>query len=468
MPRPEPFRTTSFRLALGYTVLFVISVLVIMGTTYLAATAEMRSIARSSITTDLAALRTAFEAGGVIALQNRLAEQKDDSTGDRFLLIIGQRDGVSGNLPASLWHAGWADRKLGPDIVSQSPDLLRDADRNADGEVLLLSYGETIGSFRVMAARNAHVIDEMQEIMWSALLWGCLATALLALLVGYIVSTGPTRRVEEIAATTRRIIAGRLDLRLPVSGRRDEIDRLAGDINAMLARIETLMDSLKQVSTDIAHDLRTPLSRLRQRLYAVRGQTGVEDYEIAVDTAVEEADAIIETFNALLRIAQIEAGARKARFATVDVSQLVDKLADIYGEVAADAGHKLVVDVAHGLTAWGDSELLAQMLANLVENAIRHVPAPGRIELVAALDDGRAVIEIRDDGPGVPEDEREKIFRRLYRVERSRTTSGSGLGLALVAAIAELHEARIEALDNGPGLRMRIVMPVLRSAVPTA
>lgn len=461
MSLPETLRTTSFRLAIAYTVLFVISVLAIMGTTYLAATAEMRAIVRSSIDEDIDAFRAAYEVGGAPALTEVFRERAEGVADDRFLLLTNPSNGETlGNVPAGLWAAGWADRKIDSATLNQSWDLAVSASRNSDWEVLLLSFGETFGPYRVMAARNSHLVDETQEIMISALLWGSLATSILALVGGYAVSVGPTRRVDEIASTTRRIVGGRLDLRLPVSPRRDELDRLASDINVMLARIEVLMDSLRQVSTDIAHDLRTPLSRMRQRLEVVRGRaTRIEEYETAVDGAMDETDAIIETFNALLRIAQIEAGARRARFAPLDLTGLVRKLGDVYEDVAADAGHVMSVNAEEGVTVNGDGELLTQALVNLIENAINHVDPPANIELRLARRDGAPVIEVSDNGPGVPEDEREKIFRRLYRVESSRTTPGNGLGLALVAAIVDLHDGRIEALDNAPGLTMRISLP---------
>ena len=326
--------------------------------------------------------------------------------------------------------------------------------------MILLSLGETVGPFRVMIGRNSHILDETQEIILSAMLIGGLVTAALALLGGFLVSRGPTRRVDAIAMTTRQIVDGRLDLRLPVSRRGDELDRLAGDINAMLARIETLLSSLRQVSTDIAHDLRTPLARLHQSLDAVRRKPrSPQEYETAIDAAIAESEAAIATFHALLRIAQIEAGTRRSRFRTLDLAAIVARTVEIYAEVAADAGHALSCAPLEPLTIEGDEELLTQLLANLIENAINHVPAPGRIVVTLQPAGGFARLEVSDDGPGVPEADREKIFRRLYRLDQSRSTPGSGLGLALVTAIAELHGGTATALDNAPGLTIRIDLP---------
>ena len=458
MQLPEQFRTTSFRLAIGYAVLFVVSVMVIMGTTYLAATSEMRGIVRSSIFEDMRAFRTAAADGGAEGLRVAVQDRSENAPEDRFYLLLGPGGiRLEGNLSPAIWKVGLTDRRLGEGEIDRSGVLQVAASQNPDHEVRLLSQGEMMSGYSVLSGRNAHILDETQEIILSAVLWGCLATTLLALVGGYIVSIGPSRRVDEIAATTRQIVSGRLDLRLPVSGRRDELDRLAGDINGMLAKIEVLMSSLKQVSADIAHDLRTPLARLRQRLESVRRQPReAAEYEAAIDGAIEETDATIETFNALLRISQIEAGARKARFAPIDLSALLEKLADVYAEVAADEGHRFDCTIAPGIHVLGDGELLTQMVANLLENAINHCREPALIALSLGSEGRGAVLAIADNGPGIPANEREKVFRRLYRLDRSRTTPGSGLGLSMVAAIAELHGAGVEALDNDPGLLMRI------------
>lgn len=459
---PEQFRSTSFRVALIYTVFFLGSVLAILGTTYVAASSDMAGILRSAVSDDMARLRNAYRSGGAAALERAIEDMLESASEDRFFLMKTADGDARGNIPPQLWREGWQDGRVSADRVRESRDMTNAAHRNVDDEVLLLAFGERLGPFEVMIGRNSHVLDETQEIILAAMLWGALVTTVLALLGGFIVSIGPTRRVDEIAAATRRVVEGRLDLRLPVSRRRDELDRLAGDINTMLERIEALLSSLRQVSTDIAHDLRTPLARLRQRLEMVRRRPRTPDeYEAAIDAAIRETDAAIETFNALLRIAQIEAGTRKSRFKRIDLAGVVNRTCDVYGEVAADEGHELVWTDLREAPMEGDEELLTQALANLIENAIRHVPPPGRIEVSVRREEERLLLDVADDGPGVPEEDRKRIFRRLYRVDSSRTTPGSGLGLALVAVIAELHGGAVEAIDNRPGLRVRLALPAL-------
>ena len=461
MRLPEQFRSSSFRIAVAYSALFFVSTMAILGLTYLAATADALGTVRASLTGDMANMRTVYQTEGRAELVEDVARRAREAPDDRFFLLADEAGAsVAGNLPPAAFRPGWSNHRLDDGLVRSDPALRTIAGFNSDNELRLLGIGETLNDgLRLMAARDAHALDETQEIIVAGLLWGGVVTSFLALAGGYVLSLGPTRRVDAIAESLRTILTGRFDVRLPRTGKRDEIDRMAGDINAMLDRIEVLVASLKQVSTDIAHDLRTPLSRLRQKLERTRRQSrSVEEYEATLDQAIGETDTIIETFNALLRIAQIEAGARREKFADLDLSALLNELFELFGSVAEDAGHVMTARVEPGLHALGDRDLLMQLFTNLIENAITHVPAPGRIELTAAPGDGsEVVVTVADDGPGVPQSERERIFRRLYRLDASRTTPGSGLGLSMAEAIADLHAARIEALDNAPGLRMRIV-----------
>jgi signal transduction histidine kinase len=269
---------------------------------------------------------------------------------------------------------------------------------------------------------------------------------------------GFLRRIEEINRTTRSIMDGDLAQRVPVSGGGDEMDQLAVNLNAMLDRIQTLMESLKRVSDDIAHDLRTPLSRLRHRLEAARGRTGPHG-DAVIEQSIAEVDAILETFSALLRISQIESGARRAGFSEISLERIVSDVGEAYAPVAEDRGQRLKTVLASVPPIQGDRELLTQMVANLIENPIRHCPADVEIIIGLALEGGSPVLRVADTGPGIPASECEKVLRRYYRLEASRTTPGSGLGLALVKAVADLHGATVELSDNQPGLRVIVRFP---------
>jgi signal transduction histidine kinase len=286
-----------------------------------------------------------------------------------------------------------------------------------------------------------------------AFIWAGGLTLLLAIATGVLVGGRFVRRIDTIGRTSRAIMEGDLSARIPVRGNSDEIDALVIGLNAMLERIQLLLDGLRQVSSDIAHDLRTPLGRLRQRLEDAREHaTSTAEYQAATEAAIGEADSLLEIFSALLRIAQIEAGAQKSGFTTVDLSALIRSIGEAYEPSAEDSQHRLKVDAADGIVLTGDRQLLAQLFSNLVENALSHTPAGSTVRLVLRSTAAGFEAEIADDGPGIPPEEREKVFDRFYRLDRSRTTKGSGLGLALVKAIASLHGLSLRLEDRKPGL----------------
>ena len=282
----------------------------------------------------------------------------------------------------------------------------------------------------------------------------------LAGLGAVLMSMVSLRRVDSIGRASEEIVAGNLQRRLPVRGTGDEFDRLAVQVNTMLDRIQSLMHGLQQVSNDIAHDLKTPLTRLRHGLELVRGRTvGLADYQAAVDQAIAECDVTLRTFDALLRIAQIEAGTRRAAFQCFDLSRVAETIAEAYQPVAEDQNHVLSARVDSGAIVLGDHDLVTQMLANLVENALKHTPPGTRIAIELSCRDGRSTLQVEDDGPGIPETERDRVFQRFYRLDASRNTAGSGLGLSLVAAVAHLHDSAVTLADAGPGLRATITFP---------
>jgi signal transduction histidine kinase len=265
------------------------------------------------------------------------------------------------------------------------------------------------------------------------------------------------RRIDAIARTCQSIISGKFNDRIALRGSDDELDRLAVAINNMLDRISTLLDNLRQVSSDVAHDLRTPLTHLRNRLEEARQKAvTTDDYAARVTDAIEDTDRLLVIFSALLRISQIESGSRLAAFTALSLSELLERIYEMYRPVAEDAHQILLHEIQQGVRIRGDGELLTQMFSNLIENAIRHTPSGTRIMLRLGASGGTVSAGVEDSGPGIPAAERDKVFRRFYRLTGSRTTPGNGLGLALVAAIANLHAAKIELADNQPGVCLRL------------
>jgi len=298
--------------------------------------------------------------------------------------------------------------------------------------------------------------DQVQSARLLLLSFGSALAITVVLVLGGGVAVGISllRRVERMDDTARGIMAGDLSRRIPIGGGGDELGRLAEGLNRMLARIEELVANLRHVSGDIAHDLRTPLGRLRQRLDACRVKPrSAAEYEAAIDGAITDSDAVLATFDALLRISQIESGAIRSRFTEVDLGAVAENVVEAYAAVAEDEGRHLEAHIEPGLAVRGDRELLTQMLANLIENALHHTPRGARVELRAEIAGDGAQLTVSDDGPGIPAPERERVFRRFYRLDASRSTSGNGLGLSLVAAVAKLHGGAVTLEDNHPGLR---------------
>ncbi len=275
----------------------------------------------------------------------------------------------------------------------------------------------------------------------------------ITLLGGFLLARRAFQRVDAIDSVMSRYVQGEFSRRVPVSGRGDEIDRLATDINRVLDQLEKLFATMKQITTDIAHDLKTPLGRLSQRLGdAVDVERKGGNLQPILDQSLQDVEGIIATFDALLQIAELDAGSRSARLKPVKLAEVATSIHEIYENVADDHGHRLLLHVTDDPVIRGDPRLLTQLLANLVENAIRHTPTGTVIELVVARVGDNPTVTVSDNGPGVPLEQQDLVFQRFYRLDASRTTLGSGLGLTLVKAIADLHGATVRLSQNDPGL----------------
>jgi signal transduction histidine kinase len=328
------------------------------------------------------------------------------------------------------------------------------------GQSVILGRGvEVTKGVYLFVGRDTAPLTATRERIMQAFLWVVLGAILIAVVGGLFLGSRFMRRIDAIASTCTGIIAGRLDERIPLMGREDEWDRLAGAINEMLNRISALLENLRQVSSDVAHDLRTPLTRMRNRLEEARiKSTGISDYSAAVDTAIDDTDQLLAMFSALLRISQVEAGTRLSTFSSVSLTDVLENIYQMYLPVAEDYQHSLISDCQQGIGIRGDAELLTQMFSNLVENAIRHTPQRTRIQIVLKAEGKLVTASIIDDGPGIDPSEYEKVFRRFYRISSSRSASGHGLGLALVTAIAQLHQAKLTLSNANPGLRVDITL----------
>lgn len=365
----------------------------------------------------------------------------------RYVLV--GRDGriLAGRLPATVVSVGWRELRLRtcPGRRHCVVPLLAQGTRLEDGAIL------------VVASDTSDLVRLRRELSGFTERVG-VGIALFVLLGGLATGGVFLRRLDRVNASIARIVAGRFAERLPPIGMGPEFDRLSANLNAMLDRIEVLMDGLRQVSTDVAHDLRTPLTRLRQRLERLR-DSATPDLAAEADAALAQTDHLLAVFSALLRIGAMESGRARALLAPVDLSELLERIGEAYRPEIEDGGRRLLVDVEGSVSVEGDRELLGQAAANLVENAMKHTPVGSTIRLGAAREGREVMVTVSDDGPGVPPDERGRVLRRFYRLDRSRSTPGAGLGLPLVAAVAALHDGAVSLADAGPGLRVTLALP---------
>jgi signal transduction histidine kinase len=452
---PRFFRTTSFRLIALYAGLFAASTATLFGIVYWVTGDVLYEQLRLSLQNEMTSLEARSEKEVSRDLTAAIEEKLSLPSGQPFYYSLQDPSGrrIAGNLAELDAVEGWRELPY-----SDERSSITAPSRNEDDDHDLLALGRRLRDGNLLTiATGTYRVTEAEEAIVRSFAWGAGATLLLALLGGLTLSQGFLRRVDEINQTTRAIMRGNLADRIKTGGTGDELDQLGRNLNDMLDRLQHLMDGLKQVSNDIAHDLRTPLSRLKQGLEATRLEaTSLSDYEKGVDQALQDADLALSTFGALLRIAQIEAGTRRANFSDLDLSSLTASLAMTYSAVAQDMGKAFVSSIEPCLCVCGDRELLTQLFVNLIENALRHTQDGSTIGMSLGKGEHGPIAEVYDDGPGIPEPEHGNVFKRLYRLERSRTTPGSGLGLALVSTIADLHGAVVELSDNAPGLRVTL------------
>lgn len=452
MRLPRVLRTTSFRLTLLYAALFCGSVLLLFAAIYWYGTGYVANQIDHAVSNEIAEIETNVSGRGLTVMRAVVADYAAKApTGVFYLLQDARGHMLAGNTPA-----------LEPIVGIRNWSSHEDGGRFPRGAHGVRGRGlKVMNGAYLFVGLDSYELIEMRELITQAFVWGLACTILLALGGGALMSMGLLRHVEEIANTSRDIVAGDLSRRIPVRGTDDELDHLATSFNATLDRIEDLMIGVRQVSSDIAHDLRTPLSRLRQRLELARRRAhSVEELHIALDDSIANVDAILDTFAALLRIAQIEAHTKAMAFVPLDLSQLLLDMVETYQSVAEEKSQNLSGDIPAGLVIAADRELLPQLFSNLIENAIHHSPPGSTITVRAKVTSEGLVVSIADNGPGVPPEMREKVFQRFFRMEHSRTTDGTGLGLSLAAAIANLHQARIVLSDNSPGLCARVIVLV--------
>ncbi|HKN27440.1 MAG TPA: ATP-binding protein [Roseiarcus sp.] len=448
MSRTRLLRTTSFRLATIYLALFTASALALSAFVYLSIRHEILADFDERIVEETDALQTAFAKGGRERLEQILEARGEGGGGFSYGLEGPGGTLLSGELRAPAGGAGgWMEAREAEDdeAPEAKPEIVRAlATRLSDGSILVVGDEQ----------RRS---NEILRGVLSAFGWAVAATLALGTIGGLWLSAQFLSRIDSMRLTARRLMAGDWSRRIPLSPVDDDLTALARTFNRLFDRIEKLLIANKQVSADIAHDLRKPLASMLRRLEAARdGDASPASVSAAIEAAIAEIEGVLETFNALLRIGQVEAGARRAAFRPLNLAEVAREVVEAFQPAAEEEGKTLVARLDAPLPMSGDKELVVQMIANLLDNALRHTPPGAGIEVAGKRTQGGISLTVVDDGPGVAPDELKAIFQRFYRAEAARTPAGTGLGLSLVAAIAELHGLECAASDNCPGLRVTL------------
>ncbi len=456
------FRTTAFKLSLAYLLIFAVGAGVVLSGIDWNVNALLDAQIGQTIEAEITGLSEQYDSGGIRQLVTTVERRTQQPGSSLYLVTNFAGEPLAGNV--AILPPGVIDR---PGLVETPYERQNDAHpaHLALARVFLLPSG-----FRLLVGRDLEERENLRNVMIHALFSSLFWLMLVGVVCGLLVSLKILRRVDAMNASAKSIMAGDMSGRLPLAGTGDEFDRLAQNLNAMIARIGDLMTGVQEVSDNIAHDLRTPLTRLRNGAEeALRGRDDVVRQRAALEKVIAEADGLIAVFNALLMIARAEAGAGREGLVEGDVGAVLEDVVELYEPVAEEAGTELLISVEPGLHATLNRELLGQALANLIDNALKYGAATegfgkagdatAPISIAAREMDGRVEISVADRGPGIAAADRNRVLDRFVRLEGSRSRPGSGLGLSLAAAIARLHGGDVRIEDNEPGLRVVLTLP---------
>ena len=453
-------RTTAFQLTLAYLLIFILFAVSLLGYFALNTRRLITEQITRTVNTEIGRLREQYNEAGIRGLVLVLDLRSRRPGSSLYLVTTPTGEGLAGNVgslePGVLDHPGWLEtsyrRIEAPDGVEHRA---------------LVQVVELPGGFRLLVGRDLEERERIYGIISNAGRWSFALVVVLGLAGGFFVSRRVLKRIDAMTDTANTIMAGDLGGRLPIAGTGDELDRLAGNVNAMLERIEALMRGLKEVTDNVAHDLKTPLTRMRNRCeQALRGEQG-RDYRAALKSTIAESDDLIRTFDALLMIARAESGQARGNMDEFDAAEIARDVGELYEPLAEQKGLVLKIDAPAAAAVRGNRELVSQALANLVDNAIKYAGpnaskingAAAEILVKAGADGERITLSVADRGPGIPEADRGRVVERFVRLEQSRSEPGSGLGLSLASAVARLHGGELRLEDNRPGLRSIIALP---------
>jgi hypothetical protein len=450
-------RTQAFRIVFVYVTVFALSVTALMAFTYWNTERALDAQTDQIISAEIAGLSEQYQRLGLRGLAEVVMSRSAHGGSGLYLLLDRAKQPVAGNLDG-----------MPVAIDRQGSEIEFDYERRVEGQLVRRRARgrlfQLLGGFELLVAQDVHERFLTEKFFSTTLPWTVALMLALGIIGGGLMSRNMLRRLDQINRTAGEIFAGDFSRRVPVSRAHDEFDTLADSLNRMLERIERLMKGVREVTDSVAHDLRTPLNRLRNRLEDTLRHldpNGMEAGEI--ESAMRETDQIIATFNALLLIAEADSGVTRGAMAPIDLAPIADDIAELYAPLAEEKGVMLQIRPAGATMIEGNRSLISQALANLVDNAIKYTPAGGLITVWPGVTPQGVELTVADTGPGIPATERARVVERFVRLEASRNSPGTGLGLSLVAAVARLHNARLSLEDNTPGLRavMRFPRPPL-------
>jgi signal transduction histidine kinase len=461
-------RTTTFKLTLVYLSIFALFAIFLLGYFTWNTQRLINQQITETVDAEISGFAEQFRQGGIRKLVQSVDSHSRRATSSLYLVTTFSGETLGGNVsslsPGVLDNVGWAE------TLYRRPDEGESSEGRALVRVVQLP-----GGFRLLVGRDLEEERRLRAIILEAGRWLIGLVIVLGLAGGIFATRRVLKRVDAMTETTKTIMAGDLSGRLAISGTGDELDRLASHLNTMFDRIELLMRGLKEVSDNIAHDLKTPLTRLQNRCEeALRHTQDEAGYRAALEATIEESEGLIRTFNALLMIARAESGQARDNMVAVDASEIARGVGELYEPLADEKGLELTVEAPAPALVKGNRELISQALANLVDNAIKYARQEphalngerAQIKVSANQRGDRIELAVADHGPGIPESDRQRVVERFVRLERSRSEPGSGLGLSLASAVAHLHHGELQLLDNAPGLKATLTLPRAHLALP--
>jgi len=449
------FRTSTFRLAAIYLILFALSVSSVLGYVYLNTVGILERQTDETIRAEVQGLSDQYRLLGLQGVVDVIQRRMDDGQGSIYLLVNPAKQRLVGNMDilpvVSVGEPGWIDF---PITIGKGSNRQRHTGR---------AYHSPLkGGYTLLVGQDVQALRLFGDTIRRAVSWALGLALVLGLGGGWLLSRNFLRRVDAITATSRTIMDGDLTQRMPVSGSNDELDRLAESLNDMLGQIERLMAGMKEVSSNVAHDLKTPLTRLKARVESALRSQNSGDHRAALEKTIEESDHLLSTFNSLLSIARAESGNSREGLVATDAAEIVRDVVELYEPIVEDAGGTLKAEVAQTLPVRGDRQLLAQALSNLLDNALKYGAAQvgATVTIRAFLAPGKAVISVADTGEGIAPENRERVLGRFIRLDESRNKPGNGLGLSLVASVMKLHGGTLILGDAAPGLLATLELPL--------